>query len=412
VATANEDRIDRTLPQQNPGLGVPLSGGYAETRSRELLKKHRGTREKRLAAAERMEDASQWRLIVQRFRKHKVAVVSIWILIALYLMAILAEFVAPYDQNSRFDEYLFAPPSNIHWFHEGSFEGPFIYSTVAELDMTDFSYTTVEDPEGDRHPIRLWVESEPYELLGIIPMEHKLFGVESEDQAFFLLGADHLGRDLFSRIVNAARISLFIGLAGVTVSFVIGIVLGGISGYFGGVTDTIIQRVIEFLMSIPQIPLWMGLSAAIPSGWSGVRTFFAITLILSVVGWTDLARVVRGKVISLREEDYVTAARISSARPMQIIGRHLLPGVTSYLIVSLTGAIPAMILGETSLSFLGLGITAPDVSWGSLLQQAQDVVVVSNYPWLLIPAAFVMAVVILFNFIGDGLRDAADPYSR
>lgn len=408
----NSERIDEVLPPQNPSTGVPVSGGYADARSKELLRRYRGTRERRLAAAERMDDASQWRLIVQRFRKHKVAVVSVWLLLLLYMLAVFAEFVAPYDHNRRFEESLYAAPTNIHWFHDGDFQGPFVYSTFAELDMTDFSYKTVEDKEGERYPIRLWVESEPYKLFGLIPMEHKLIGIDGEDQAIFLMGTDHLGRDLFSRIINAARVSLFIGLAGVTVSFVIGVVLGGISGYFGGVVDTVIQRIIEFLMSIPQIPLWMGLSAAIPSGWSGIRTFFAITLILSVVGWTDLARVVRGKIMSLREEDYVTAARISSAKPMQIITRHLLPGVTSYLIVSLTGAIPGMILGETSLSFLGLGITAPDVSWGSLLQQAQDVVVVSNYPWLLAPAAFVMAVVILFNFIGDGLRDAADPYSR
>jgi peptide/nickel transport system permease protein len=255
------------------------------------------------------------------------------------------------------------------------------------------------------------VKGEPYHLLGVIPMNRHLFGVEG-DQPFFLLGSDNLGRDLFSRIIYAARVSLFVGFAGVLISFVLGITLGGISGYFAGATDVIIQRVIEFLMSIPQIPLWMGLSAAIPQGWSGIQTFFAITLILSVIGWTDLARVVRGKIIALREEDYVTAARISSAGSMQIIRRHLLPGVTSYLVVALTLAIPFMILGETTLSFLGLGITAPDVSWGSLLQEAQDVNVIANYPWLLAPVGFVMLAVILFNFIGDGLRDAADPYAR
>jgi peptide/nickel transport system permease protein len=207
-------------------------------------------------------------------------------------------------------------------------------------------------------------------------------------------------------------VSLFVGFAGVLISFVLGILLGGISGYFGGVIDTIIQRIIEFIMSIPQIPLWMGLSAAIPQEWSGIQTFLAITVILSFVGWTGLARVVRGKIISLREEDYVTAALISSATPLQIIFRHLLPGLTSYLVVHLTMAVPFMILGETTLSFLGLGITAPDVSWGSLLQESQDITAIANYPWLLAPVGFVMLAVILFNFVGDGLRDAADPYSR
>jgi peptide/nickel transport system permease protein len=227
-----------------------------------------------------------------------------------------------------------------------------------------------------------------------------------------LLGSDKLGRDLFSRIIHASRVSLFIGFAGVIISFVLGVLLGGISGFYGGVVDTIIQRIIEFLMSIPQIPLWMALSAAIPREWTGIQKFLAIIIVLSFVGWTGLARVVRGKLISLREEDYVMAAHISSAKPMQIIVRHLLPGVTSFLVVSITLAIPGMILGETTLSFLGLGITAPDVSWGSLLQDAQDVNVIANYPWLLAPVGFIMLAVILFNFVGDGLRDAADPYSR
>jgi peptide/nickel transport system permease protein len=269
----------------------------------------------------------------------------------------------------------------------------------------------VIDDDVTRHPIKLFVKTAPYELFGIIPMTRRLFGTEG-DEPFFLLGADQLGRDLFSRIVYASRVSLFIGFGGVIVSFVLGTLLGGISGYFGGLIDIIIQRIIEFIMSIPQIPLWMGLSAAIPQEWTGIQTFFAITLILSLVGWTGLARVVRGKIISLREEDYVTAARISSAGSMAIITRHLLPGFTSYLVVHLTIAIPAMILGETTLSFLGLGITAPDVSWGALLQQAQDVTVIASYPWLLAPVGFVMLAVILFNFAGDGLRDAADPYSR
>lgn len=394
------------------GGPVAVPDHHVEKRGRELRERYRGTRDKRQKQAKRLDEASQRQLVLARFRKHRVARICVYILGLLYLVAILAEFVAPYDKLERFETRLFSSPTAIHIRDaDGNFHWPFIYSTKSQLNMKDFTYMSVEDEAGPRHPIRLFAASEPYKLLGVIPMNHRLFGTDSSEP-IFLLGSDHLGRDQFSRIVYAARISLFVGLAGVAMSFVFGITLGGISGYFGGVTDMVIQRFIEFIMSIPQIPLWMALSAAIPLGWTGVQTFFAITLILSLIGWTDLARVVRGKVISLREEDYVTAARISSARAPQIIVRHLLPGVTSYLVVSLTLAIPFMILGETALSFLGLGITPPDVSWGSLLQEAQDVVVIANYPWLLAPAACVMLVVVLFNFIGDGLRDAVDPYSR
>src|SRR5918994_58802 len=390
---------------------VDRSRHYVHRRSEELLRTYRGTRERRLKTAERLAEASQFQLVLARFRKHRLATVSAGLLTIFYVMAILAEFVAPYDKQLRFEQLAYAPPSTVRIRDaEGNFHLPFIYGRTSELDMETFTYSFVEDPS-QRYPIGFLVEGEPYHLLGVIPMDRHLFGVEG-DQPFYLLGSDNLGRDLFSRIIFAARVSLFVGFAGVLISFVLGITLGGISGYFGGATDVVIQRVIEFLMSIPQIPLWMGLSAAIPQGWSGIQTFFAITLILSVIGWTDIARVVRGKIIALREEDYVTAARISSAGSMQIIRRHLLPGVSSYLVVALTLAIPFMILGETTLSFLGLGITAPDVSWGSLLQEAQDVNVIANYPWLLAPVGFVMLAAILFNFIGDGLRDAADPYAR
>jgi len=253
--------------------------------------------------------------------------------------------------------------------------------------------------------------SHPTSSPASFPLDVKLFGTEGR-QPFFLLGADNLGRDIFSRLVHASRISLFVGFGGVIISFVLGLTLGGISGYMGGKVDSFIQRTIELVMSIPQIPLWMALAAAIPADWTGIQTYFAITLVLSLVGWTGLARVVRGRILSMREEDYVMAARISSAGTWSIITRHLIPGFTSYLIVHITIAIPYMILGETTLSFLGIGIRAPDVSWGSLLQQAQDVVVISNYVWLLWPAAFVVLAVVLFNFIGDGLRDAADPYAK
>ncbi len=399
-----------TIDRPNIPIGDP-SRHYVDRRSQELLKRYHGTRERRQKTAERMGEASQYQLMLARFKKHRVATVSVYLLAVLYIIAIFAPFVAPYTQLQRFADYAYAQPSRARIMDaEGNFHLPFIYGRERKLDKKTFTYTFEEDPS-TRYPIRLFAPGESYRLFGVIPTNRHLFGVEG-DQPFFLLGSDELGRDLFSRIIHAARVSLFIGFAGVLISFVLGIVLGGISGYWGGVVDTVIQRFIEFIMSIPQIPLWMALSAAIPREWSGIQKFFAITIVLSFVGWTGLARVVRGKIISLREEDYVMAARISSATPMQIIFRHLLPGLTSYLVVHLTMAVPFMILGETTLSFLGLGITAPDVSWGSLLREAQDVNVIANYPWLLAPVGFIMLAVILFNFIGDGLRDAADPYSR
>lgn len=408
MATADRPQMPKGTDRMQPTM---VGESYTERRSQELLKHYRGTRARRQKKAEQLAEASQYQLMLAQFKKHRIATVSLYLLVILYLMAIFASFVVPYDTLQRFDQFGYAKPSQVHIVDaNGNVQLPFIYGRTSKLDKKTFKYTFEEDTS-KQYPVRLFVTGKPYHLLGVIPMSRHLFGVEG-DEPFFLLGADKLGRDLFSRIIYASRVSLFIGFAGVIISFVLGIILGGISGYFGGVVDTVIQRIIEFIMSIPQIPVWMALSAAIPKEWSGIQKFFAITLVLSFVGWTGLARVVRGKLISLREEDYVIAARISSAKPMQIIFRHLLPGVTSYLVVSITLAIPGMILGETTLSFLGLGITAPDVSWGSLLQDAQDINAIANYPWLLAPVFFVMLAVVLFNFIGDGLRDAADPYSR
>ena len=384
---------------------------YVNRRAQELRQRYDGTRQRRQKLAERLDEASQYQLMIAKFRKHRIATISFVLLALLYLVAICAEFVAPYEPLQRFEDQIYASPSVIHFTDaNGNLTLPFIYGSTSELDFATFSYKSAVD-ESTRYPIRFFVETEPYKLAGFIPMNLRLFGAEN-GQPVFLFGADNLGRDLFSRIIYASRVSLFVGLIGVFISFILGITLGGISGYFGGVIDVVIQRLVEFILSIPQIPLWMALSAAIPEEWTGIQTFLAITVILSLVGWTGLARVVRGKIISLREEDYVTAAKISSASNLSIIFRHLLPGFTSYLIVHITLAIPGMILGETTLSFLGLGINPPDISWGSLLQQAQDVTIVSTYPWLLVPCAFVMFAVILYNFIGDGLRDAADPYTH
>lgn len=368
--------------------------------------------DRRRQRAEQLYSASQWHLMRAKFGKHKLAMVSLALLALFYVVAIFADFITPYDPQERFKQNIYAPPSAVHLFAaDGSFVGPHVLTSRTKVDPKTFKYEVSVAKDAKVNPIVLFPTVKPYMLWGVIPANVKLFGT-SGGQPFFLLGADHLGRDLFSRVVYASRVSLFVGFGGVIISFVLGVALGGISGYFGGKVDLVIQRTIELVMSVPQIPLWMALAAAIPAEWTGIQTYFAITLVLSLVGWTGLARVVRGRILSMREEDYVMAARISSANSWAIITRHLIPGFTSYLIVHITIAIPYMILGETTLSFLGIGIRPPDVSWGSLLQQAQDVVVLSNYVWLLWPAAFVVAAVVLFNFIGDGLRDAADPYSK
>jgi peptide/nickel transport system permease protein len=386
---------------------------YVNERGADLLKEHQGRRaRRRRKVEERLRDASQTKLVWSRFKKHRLATISLVLLIVVYGVALFAEFVAPYDKLERFPNTQFATPSQIHVVDQrGDWHMPFIYQTELKLDPDTFTYKQVVPDNAQRFPVEFFVQTDDYRLAGVVPLDVRLFGT-TDGPPLMLLGGDQLGRDLFSRLIYASRVSLLVGLGGVFVSFILGVTLGGISGYFGGKIDAAIQRTIDFIISIPLIPLWMALSAAIPRDWSGIQTYFAITIILSLVGWTGLARVVRGKVISLREEDYVTAARISSASHASIIRRHLLPGVTSFLVVHITLAIPGMILGETTLSFLGLGITAPDVSWGTLLQQAQDVTVVANYPWLLTPALALVFAVVLFNFVGDGLRDAADPYSR
>ncbi len=409
------DQLDRQVDKQGRGNGqaqpADRSRSAMNDRAAQLNQRYRRNKARRQILAEQLYGASQYQLMRVKFKKHRVAMVSLYLLGIFYLVAIFAEFMVPYTTTQRFEAAIYASPTKLHIFDaEGKLVGPFFYSAQSKIDTATFRYEPVID-ETKLNRIKFFAKGEPYKVLGIIPLHRRLYAVEG-DQPVFLLGADQLGRDLLSRIIYASRVSLFVGFGGVIISFFLGILLGGISGFAGGVVDVFIQRLIELLMSIPQIPLWLALSAAIPTEWTGIQTYFAITLVLSLVGWTGLARVVRGKILSLREEDYVTAARISSASNMAIIFRHLLPGITSYLVVHVTISIPYMILGETTLSFLGLGIRAPDVSWGTLLQQAQDVVVITNYPWLLLPAVFVVTAVILFNFIGDGLRDAADPYAR
>ncbi len=354
--------------------------------------------------------ASQWQLVWWKFKRHKLAMVSLYLLCFLYLIVLFNGFIIPYDPWRRFEDYKNTPPQMIHIYDkESGFQNPFVYGLKKERDPETFRITFVED-KSIKHQVRFFVRGYNYKLLNLISSNIHLFGTENGQ--IFLFGTDELGRDLFSRVIYGAQISLTIGLVGVFLSFILGVILGGISGYFGGVIDEFIQRTIDFLISIPNIPLWMALSAAIPRSWPVTKTYFMITIVLSVVGWCGLARVVRGKLLSLREEDFTLAARLAGASEWRIITKHLLPSFTSHLIVSITLSIPNMILGETSLSFIGLGLQPPAISWGVLLQDAQQIIAVAHYPWRLFPAVFIIITVLCFNFLGDGLRDAADPYAR
>lgn len=357
---------------------------------------------------ERYYMASQWRLMWWKLKRHRVAMISGVVLIAMYLSVVICEVLAPYDLHTRHANYVYAPPQTVHFFHEGEFQGPFVYGYDFKLDMTNLKRDYSEN-KSTVHPIRFFCSGDSYSLWGLFEARFHVI-CPAEGGNLFLLGTDRLGRDVLSRILYGARISLTIGLIGIAISFTLGIVIGGIAGYYGGTVDMIIQRVIEILRSFPELPLWMALSAILPVTWSPILVFFGITVILALLDWTGLARAVRSKLLSLREEDYCTAAQLMGARPPRIIGRHLLPGFVSHLIASATLSIPTMILGETALSFLGLGLRPPITSWGVLLNEAQNINVVALYPWLMLPVLPVIIIVLAFQFFGDGLRDAADPY--
>jgi peptide/nickel transport system permease protein len=363
--------------------------------------------------------ASQWRLMWWKFRKHRLATISLVIIMTMYTVALFAGFFAPQDKSTYSRYYTQAPPQTIHWFDGGQF-GPYVYGYKQETDPKTFKRSYVVDPE-NKIPLGFFVKGDPYtvgfsnfpiEWIGILHFSADVhfFGAKRHGDPFYLFGADDLGRDVWSRVIFASQISLSVGLVGVFLSLGLGIILGGLSGLLGGWVDTLIQRWIELLRSIPDIPLWMAMATAVPARWDPVLVYFGITVILSLLGWTSMARVVRGKFLALREEDFILAAELDGVPRHRIIIKHMVPSFLSHIIASITLSIPGMILGETALSFLGLGLQPPVVSWGVMLKDAQSIRVISIMPWMLLPGAAVSITVLVFNFLGDGLRDAADPY--
>jgi len=365
------------------------------------------------AGDQRIFVASQWQLMWWRFRKHKVALASAAVIAIFYMVVIGADFLAYADPNVSEAQRSLMPPQRLFFFDGWRF-APHVHGIKGARDPQTFKRVYVADPEV-RVPIRFFAEGFEYRFLGLFPTNRHLIGVDGDRDAnktIFLLGTDVQGRDLWSRLMYGTRISLTIGLVGVAMSLVLGVILGGLSGFYGGFIDTVIQRVIEILRSIPTIPLWMGLAAALPRDWTILQVYFAITIIISLLGWTELARVVRGRFLALREEDFVVSARLVGCSRTRTIFVHMVPSFMSHIIAATTLALPAMIVSETALSFLGLGLRPPAISWGVLLQQAQNVQTVAISPWLMLPALPVIVAVMAFNFLGDGLRDAADPYGR
>ena len=364
--------------------------------------------EKLTPEQERYYMATQWQLMWWKLKRHRLAMISGAVLALMYFSVIISEFLAPYALTTRNTDFIYAPPQTINFFHDGEFHGPFVYGLKYQLNMTNLKREYQEDKQSIQK-IRFFCKSDPYKFWGHVAASTHLF-CPSANGTLFLLGTDRLGRDVLSRIIYGTRISLTVGLLGIIFSFIIGITIGGLAGYFGGWVDNLSQRAIEIIRSFPELPLWMALSASLPVTWSPILIYFGITIILGMLDWTGLARAVRSKLLSLREEDFALAAQLMGAKPQRIITRHLLPSFTSHLIASATLSIPSMILGETALSFLGLGLRPPITSWGVLLTEAQNMNAVELYPWIMTPVIPVIIVVLAFNFFGDGLRDAADPY--
>lgn len=353
-------------------------------------------------------NASQGRIIWWRFLRHRLAVLSLVVLGLAYFSILVSEMIAPYGLHTRHTGFIYAPPQRVHLFQEGRFIGPFVYPLDFNLNM-DTLKREYQPSRAEPQRMRFFCSGETYDFWGLFKSGFH-FVCPGEGGTLFLLGTDRLGRDMLSRLIYGARISLTIGLVGVTLSYAIGIVIGGMAGYFGGLFDAAVQRITEILRSIPELPLWMALSAALPVTWDPRLIYFGITVILALLDWPSIARAVRSKLFALREEDYIAAAEMLGAKPSRIIARHLLPNFTSHLIASASLTIPSMILAETALSFLGLGLRPPITSWGVLLNEAQNIEAVALYPWLLTPMIPVMVTVLAFSFLGDGLRDANDPH--
>ena len=394
---------DRTSPTPPSGAPRPRSEHFVNKEPWDPYVAERLT-----ADQEKYYMAGQWKLMWWRFRRHRPAVVSAVFLAFIYFSTVISEFIAPYDLHTRHSAYIFAPPQQVHVMHEGQFLGPFVYALKTTRDMETLQ--RVYTPDTTRpQKLRFFCLGDSYEFWGLIEGSFH-FVCPPEDGKFFWLGTDRLGRDMFSRIVYAARISLTIGIIGIALSFALALVLGGLAGYYGGWVDNVVQRITEIIKSFPHLPLWLALSAALPVTWSPLLVYFGITIILALLDWPGLGRAVRSKLLSLREEDYAAAAQMMGAKPGRIIGRHLLPGFMSHLIASATLSIPSMILAETALSFLGLGLRPPITSWGVLLNEATDINVVAVNWWLMLPVVPVILVILAYQFMGDGMRDAADPY--
>ena len=407
---ATNDTLD-TVPEIATTPTVPSEGAGAPSERPPAQDAHQTTATGK--EGEAYFAASQWQLMWWRFTQHRMAVAGSIVVILLYFVAAFCEFLAPYDPNTFSAQHKLAPPQLIRFVDtEGNFSlQPFVYELQRERDPVTMAWIYSNNTE-IKHPVKLFPRTSVYQFWGFYDTDVHLFGVKGENATIFLLGADELGRDVLSRIIYGTRISMSIGLVGVIISLFLGIFLGGLSGYLGGWVDMIIQRVIELLQSLPKIPLYMALAAAMPLEWSSTRVYFMMVTILSVIGWSGMARVVRGRFLSLRQEDFVKAARLCGSGEVRIIFKHMVPSFMSHIIAATTLAIPAMILSETSLSFLGVGMRPPAVSWGVLLQEAQNIRSVAYSPWLLTPGLAVIITVMAFNFMGDGLRDAADPYGN
>ncbi|WP_159952506.1 ABC transporter permease [Rhizobium sp. 18065] len=364
--------------------------------------------ERKVEELKHIAQASQFQLMWWQFRRHKMALFSGIFLILVYVSILFSEFLAPYNLHTKNIDFIHTPPQTVRFMHQGNFVGPFVYGQRMTLDMDTLKRVYIDNTD-DVQQLRFFCRGDGYRFWNLVDANLHLV-CPADGGQLFLLGTDRLGHDMLSRIIYGARISLTIGILGVMMSFVLGIVIGGLAGYHGGIFDLLVQRVIEVLQSIPSIPLWMALAAIIPVTWSPILVYIGITVILGMLDWTGLARAVRSKLLSLREEDYVLAAQVMGAGSARIIRRHLVPGFMSHLIASATLTIPGMILGETALSFLGIGLRPPITSWGILLTEARSVNIIALYPWLLFPVVPVILVILAFNFLGDGLRDAADPY--